>query len=97
MPTQITFQLVILSTVHHFHAALKELIKLVQSLEISEASVEKEKKIILRELIMHEDQPQWLAFKHMLKGLYEKHPIQHDIGGSERSVKAITCDQLKVL
>lgn len=83
------------STVHHFHDALKHLIKLVESLEISQKSVEKEKKIILRELIMHEDQPQWLAFKHMLKGLYKKHPIQHDIGGSERSVKAINCDQLK--
>jgi predicted Zn-dependent peptidase len=83
------------STVHHFHDALKHLIKLVENLEISQESVEKEKKIILRELIMHEDQPQWLAYKHMLKGLYKKHPIQHDIGGSERSVKAIDCSQLK--
>jgi predicted Zn-dependent peptidase len=83
------------STVHHFHEALKNIIALVQTLDISEASVEKEKKIILRELMMHEDQPQWLAFKNMLKGLYKEHPIQHDIGGTEASVNDISADQLK--
>lgn len=84
------------STVHHFDQALLQLIDLIQNLEISEASVEKEKPIICRELMMYEDQPQWQAFKNMLKGLYHDHPIKHDVGGTVESVKAITKEDLEL-
>lgn len=83
------------STVHNFDEALVQLIDLIQKLEISEESVEKEKPIICRELMMYEDQPQWQAFKNMLKGLYHDHPVKHDVGGTVDSVNSITKEQLE--
>lgn len=83
------------STVHHFDEALMQLIKLIQSIDISHDSVEKEKPIICRELMMYEDQPQWQAFKNMLTGLYHHHPVKYDVGGTLESVNSITKENIE--
>lgn len=83
------------STVDHLDEGLKHLFELVQTLELTEESVEKEKDIIVQELHMYEDQPQWIAFMNMLKGMYFNHPIQYDIGGTVESVQSITKEDLE--
>lgn len=78
------------STVDHVPECIESLLKFVQHLKLTDESVEKEKDIIVQELKMYDDQPQWRAFMNMLKGMYHNHPIQYDIGGTEQSVRAIT-------
>ncbi|MBN2795488.1 MAG: insulinase family protein [Clostridia bacterium] len=85
-----------LSTVDHFEESLVQLLSFVQRLNIDDDAVEKEKKVIIQELKMYDDQPQWLAYTEMLKGLYHDHPIQYDIGGSIESVEAITKEDLEI-
>lgn len=84
------------STVDHVDDCLKCLLSFVQTLDMTDESVEKEKDIILQEIRMYEDQPQWQAFMNMLKGLYHHHPIQYDIGGNEASIKSISKEDLEI-
>lgn len=83
------------STVENTFENLALLMDFVQNLKITEASVEKEREIIIQELHMYADQPQWQAYMNMLDGMYHRHPIQYDIGGSVSSVKHITLEELK--
>lgn len=83
------------STVDYVDECIKALLGFVQKLDLTDESVEKEKEIIVQELNMYDDQPQWRAFMNMLKGLYHKHPIQYDIGGTETSVRSVTKEQLE--
>ena len=82
------------STVDHVDDCIQELLGFVQTLELSEESVEKEKGIILQEIKMYDDQPQWKAFMNMLQGLYHDHPIQYDIGGHEASIMSVQAEDL---
>lgn len=84
------------STVDNVDECINCLLTFVQTLEMSDESVEKEKAIILQEIKMYEDQPQWKAFMNMLKGLYHNHPIQYDIGGSEASINSISKEDLQI-
>ncbi|MCH4890211.1 insulinase family protein [Acidaminobacter sp. JC074] len=83
------------STVDNVEECISELLSFVCELKLSDESVEKEKDVIVQELKMYDDQPQWRAFMNMLKGLYHEHPIQFDIGGTESSVRSVTKDQLE--
>ena len=58
------------STVDHVDECISELLRFVQTLDLSEESVEKEKDIVVQEIKMYDDQPQWRAFMNMLQGLY---------------------------
>jgi len=84
------------STVDHVNEGIGELLDFVQCLELTEESVNEEKDIIIQELHMYEDQPQWRAFMNMLGGMYHYHPIKMDIGGSVESVQSITMEDLKL-
>lgn len=87
-------------TVYYFSTSfeLKEplelLLDFVQSLEIDEASVEKEKGIIIQELRMYSQMSDVRFVQEMFSSLYSSHPLQIDIGGSEESVKSITLEDL---
>ena len=84
------------STVDHVDECISELLRFVQTLDLSEEGVEKEKDIVVQEIKMYDDQPQWRAFMNMLQGLYHNHPIQYDIGGTEESIRSITKEDLTI-
>jgi len=83
------------STVDNVNECIVELLRFVQSLDLSEEGIEKEKDVILQEIRMYDDQPQWRAFMNMLCGLYHEHPIQHDIGGTEASIQSVRKEDLE--
>lgn len=83
------------STVDQYDEGLKELLKFVQRVKLTEENVEKEKGIIVQELKGYEDDPEYLVYFNLLKILYQAHPIKDDIGGTEASVNAITKEQLE--
>ncbi len=82
------------STIDNVEICIKELIKLVTSLKLTRESVDKERNIIIQELRMYADNPNWKLFLNMLSGLYHNHPVKYDIGGTEESVENITLEEL---
>lgn len=82
------------STVDHFYECLHELIDFVQTIELTEEGVEKEKDIIVQEIKMYDDDPEWKAYFTTLRNMYQVHPIREDIAGDEASVRSTTFDQL---
>ena len=66
------------------------LLDFVQTLNITDESVEKEKKIIIQELRMYHQMPEARLMYETYRALYHQIPVKYDIGGSEASVKAIT-------
>jgi len=74
---------------------LNLLLNFVQSLNITETSVEKEKGIIVQELRMYMQMPEQRLMLETYQSLYHQHPIRLDIGGTETSVNSITKAQLE--
>lgn len=75
---------------------LNLLLDFVQNLSITDASVEKEKGIIIQELMMYEQRPDFKLYMEALKSLYINFPLKDDIGGSPQSVKATTREELEL-
>ena len=89
-------------TVYYFNTARQDiqepldlLLDFVQELNITEASVEKEKKIIIEELHMYHQMPESRLMYETFQALYHSHPVKFDIGGSDESVMAITREELE--
>lgn len=76
-------------TVDHFEQGIKMLIDMVQETEISDASVIKEKEVIIQEIRMYMDEPLWDLSSNLYNGMYYNHPIKTDIAGTIESVKAL--------
>ena len=73
---------------------LNVLMDFVANPSISEASVEKEKGIIVQELNMYEQMPDVRLMMETYKSLYHNHPLKFDIGGDEQSVLSVSKDHL---
>lgn len=89
------------STVYYFsktgediEECLNLLLDFVQSLNISEDSVNKEKGIIKQEISMYEQMPDTKLINETYKCLYHFYPLKYDIGGDEKSVYAINKKEL---
>ena len=89
-------------TVYYFNSSKKNikkplnlLLDFVQQLSITEASVEKEKGIIVQELRMYMQMPEQRLVLETYQSLFHKHPIRLDIGGNEESVNSISKELLE--
>lgn len=76
-------------------APLHLLLDFVQSLDIDEASVEKEKGIIIQELHMYKEMSDQRLLMETYSSLYQEHPLKFDIGGDDESVSSTTLEQLQ--
>ena len=77
-----------------FDKALEILSDMMKNSVFDEKIMEKEKKVILKEINMVTDDPrqhQWIIFH---KNLFEKHPAKNPTYGSKETVKAITREAL---
>lgn len=70
------------------------LLDFVQSLDITEKTVEKEKGIIVSELHMYNEMSDQRLLMETYTSLYQNHPLRYDIGGDDESVMSTTVDQL---
>lgn len=73
---------------------LKLLLDFVQELNIDQASVEKEKGIILSELHMYKEMSDQRLLMETYTSLFHKHPMRLDIAGEDDDVSATTVEQL---
>ena len=83
------------TTKEDFDKPLNLLLDFVQSLNITEESVEKEKGIIIEELKMYLNMSDVRLVNESYSSLYETHPLRHDIGGTVESVTNTTKQELE--
>ena len=74
---------------------LNLLLDFVQELNITDASVNKEKGIIAQEVAMYMQMPDQKLVSETYKSVYHNFPIRNDIGGDKKSVYAITKKELE--
>ena len=67
---------------------LELLLDFVSRFSISEASVEKEKGIIVEELIMYEQMPDMILMMETYRNVFHHYPLIHDIAGTQDSVNS---------
>src|SRR4051812_1061520 len=56
---------------------------------------EMEKKVIIEEIGMYDDQPMWCAYDHAKKAFFADHPLGGSVLGSAASVGGLTRDQMQ--
>ena len=78
-----------------FAENLRILLDFVQHPYFTEQDTEQEKDIILSEISMYEDDPDWKAYFQMLEGMYAAHPVKNQIAGTAESVREITAETLQ--
>lgn len=78
----------------NFDECLKTLFNFVSTPYFTDENVEKEKGIIAQELKMYDDEPTSVVYNNVLKCMYNKFPLNVDIGGTVESVYEITKEHL---
>lgn len=84
------------STIDNFEECLNLLLDFPSVFEMSEEAVNKEKDIIVQELLMYKDMPDQKLFDKTMNNLYLEHPIKFDVGGEPEEVRETTRDLLKL-
>jgi predicted Zn-dependent peptidase len=95
--TSNTHTLYYFTCVDHFEQAFTKYLQAVLNPYLEPDRVESERKIILQEIKMHEDDPDSVAYNEVLESLYLSHPVRNEIGGTPESVKSITSEHLKFI
>ena len=57
--------------------------------------IEKEKQVIINEILAILDSPEELAYEHFLKGIWNDHKLAQNITGDEEHIKSITKNKLE--
>ena len=84
------------STIDNFDECLNLLLDFPGTFEMSEEAVEKEKDIIVQELLMYKDMADQKIFDKTMNNLYFEHPIKFDVGGEPEEVRETTRDLLRL-
>ncbi|MFD0671672.1 EF-P 5-aminopentanol modification-associated protein YfmH [Cohnella sp. GCM10027633] len=75
-------------------ANLDTLLHFVQNPYFTDENVDKEKGIIIQEIDMYRDNPDWRVYFGLNEAMYAKHPVHIDIAGTAESVTSITKEML---
>lgn len=81
-------------TQQNYYEALALLLEFVQTPYFTEESVERERNIILQELMEALDDPADRNFEQLLEGMYHAYPLHPHILGTAESIRQITADTL---
>lgn len=82
------------SCTDNFFENLNVLLKSVSSVHFTDESIEKEKKIIAREITMYEDSPSTNVTKNLSRAMYHSHPTIHSVSGTVETISEINKDIL---
>ena len=78
------------SCTENFEKCLRLLLEFVSTPYFTDETVEKERGIIIQEILMNKDNPDTVIFEQQAETMYANHPVREPILGTEESVKAIT-------
>lgn len=82
------------SSPSNFKKNINYLLDFVQTPYFTDENVEKEKGIIIQELKMLADRPYWRLYESVIDNSFINHPIKYPVGGTIKSVKSITKEDL---
>ncbi len=74
----------------HFDLALDVLSDIIKNPLFRQESIDKEKKVVIDEIKLVNDQPRYLQWIMFQDALYRKHPSRHPVYGSIQSIKKIS-------
>ena len=74
---------------------VEQLMRLALDLHLTEEGVERERRIIAREIELFADNVESVCFANALRALYPDHPISTDIAGTPGSLQEIDCSLLR--
>lgn len=86
-----------------FHAAvlpeyLPQVIDILSDIlrpSLRQEDFDMEKKVILEEISMYEDQPMWSAYDASKSLFFQRHPLGHRVLGTSQSVSALSSEQMR--
>ncbi len=73
-----------------FYGNLETLLRFVSTPYFTDESVEKEQGIIAQEILMYEDDPDFVVYDELMHCLYEHNPVRDSVAGTVESIKAIS-------
>lgn len=82
------------TTSRNVNECVEILLDFVSELNVTKEIIEKEKDIIIQELLMYQDNPDIVLTTNILKNAYHYDMIRDDIGGDTNTVKATTLELL---
>lgn len=82
------------SCTDNFKNAFALLLKMVSSLDTTEESVEREKKIIGQEIKMYNDDIGWQVYFNGLKAAYSENRVRNSVAGTLETISDIHCEDL---
>jgi predicted Zn-dependent peptidase len=77
------------TSTENFFEGLELLINMILNPYFTSENIEKERNIIVQEIRMLEDDPEWQLFFNLLSCMYQRHPVRNKIPGDIESVQAI--------
>lgn len=82
-------------TTDKFYECLYLLLDFVFTPDFDSDRVERERSIIIQELLMYRDSPFHRCYYNLMENLYIEHPAKLEIGGTPETVKQITREQIE--
>lgn len=83
-------------TIVNFEENLKILLKMFENFDVSQNSIDKEKKIIIEEMKMYDNYPSSRYFDHLMTMLFNsKHDLSNNIIGNSESINATSLEELQ--
>jgi predicted Zn-dependent peptidase len=73
----------------NFYESLPILLGFLGPLGLTDEMVDRERRIIVQEILSYRDSPDWQGFTSLLDSLYPTHPVRLDIAGTAESVAGI--------
>jgi len=77
-------------------AGLAPLAEALINFRLDKKRLEAEKSVVLSELKMSAESPDWLLVMRMLSALYKRHPVRYDIVGTPNSIRRVTPEHLRI-
>lgn len=74
----------------HFAVGLDVISDMIKNPKFSEEYIEKERRIIMDEANLTQDDPKFYQFILFLKNMYEKHPIRHPLYGYKETISRMS-------
>lgn len=84
------------TTTSGFNKCLKLLLQLVFDPHFTNEGISLERSIIEQEILMYQDMPSWVIHSNLMRALYSKHPVRHDIAGSLESLAQICRENIEL-
>ena len=76
-------------TIDKFEKSIELLVKLIKEPYFTDENVKKEQGIIAQEIMMGDDDPNYMVYFNCLKAMYQKNNVKIDIAGTVDSIKNI--------